>query len=56
MNRGWRLDLLAPAVLGHASEGGEDQVVTLGAGSQTGVELRNQALNLLKGLQILQHK
>lgn len=47
LNRGWRLDLLAPGVLGHAAEAGEDQVVTVGDGGATGVELRDQALNLL---------
>ena len=47
MNRGWRLDLHAPGVLGHAAENAEDQVVTVGDAGATGVELRNQQLNLL---------
>ncbi|HND34635.1 MAG TPA: hypothetical protein PLA94_31745, partial [Myxococcota bacterium] len=46
MNQGWRLDLLSPGELGHASANGEDQVITMGADKATGVELRQQMLSL----------
>ncbi len=46
MNQGWRLDLLSPGELGHASANGEDQVITQGENGSTGVELRQQSLNL----------
>ena len=42
MHRDWRLDVLPPAVLGHAAAESADQVVTE-AGGRAGVELRSVA-------------
>lgn len=46
MQRGWRLDVVPPLVLGHASLGGIDQVVTTREVAP-GVELRATAIDLV---------
>jgi hypothetical protein len=46
MSQGWRLDVLAPASLGHAADHGEGLVVTTRDG-QIGVELRDQQVDVL---------
>ena len=46
MNRGWRLDIVAPFALGHVATHGEDLVVTASEQGAVGVELREQAVSL----------
>ncbi len=47
MNRGWRLEMSPPAVLGRAAIGGQDQFVTRRKGSQAaGVEVRETRVEL----------
>ncbi len=47
LHQGWRLDMLAPYELGHAVEGGRDQVITHSDGGAAGVELRQSSLHLV---------
>lgn len=49
MTQAWRLNMLGPAVLGHASINGEDQVITKApgnAGGGAGIEARDQTLQV----------
>lgn len=47
MNRDWRLDLLAPGSLGHASLNDEDLVITEGKTGNTGIEVRSNNCGLV---------
>ncbi|MCB9663257.1 MAG: hypothetical protein H6732_04025 [Alphaproteobacteria bacterium] len=44
--RGWRLDVMGEAELGHVQLDGTDQVITRGGDGQAGVELRRSRLQL----------
>jgi len=47
MHRGWRLDVTEPWVLGHVTANGDDLVVTESETGATGVELRNERVDLV---------
>jgi hypothetical protein len=47
MHQGWRLDVVGPANLGHASSGGADQVITRTPEGVAGVELRSQSAKIV---------
>lgn len=47
VNRGWRLDMAAPAQLGRVAVDGQDQMVTQGKNGAAGVELRQGRANVV---------